>query len=76
MHYTIRFTKHFKKKFRKIIPNSLRDYAWSNIRKLNEDPFIGKPLGDPYFCELKIDCFRIYFIIIKTTRKLLILIRR
>jgi len=63
MQYTIKFTKNFKKRFRKIIPNSLQDYAWTNIWRLTENPFIGKPLGDSYFRELKIVDFRIYFII-------------
>ena len=63
MQYIIKFTKNFKKRFKKIIPRPLQDYAWTIIWKLAEDPFIGKPLGDPYFRELKIAEFRIYFII-------------
>lgn len=56
-------TEKFEKKFIKIIPIQIQEQTKDKIRKLSQNPFIGKPLGNPYFRELKIDKFRIYFII-------------
>jgi len=65
-------TEEFEKSFRKTIPLSMQDQLWSRIRKLEENPYIGKPLGHIDLRELKADKFRIYFMIYK--EKVLVLL--
>lgn len=62
-YYRVKMTERFEKQFLKIIPLTLQKRAWGRIRKLCENPYIGKPLGYPFIRELKIEKFRIYFMI-------------
>jgi mRNA-degrading endonuclease RelE of RelBE toxin-antitoxin system len=61
--YKIIFTESFEKKFSKIIPEHLQEQTKERITKLSENPFVGKPLKYKFIRELKIEKFRIYFII-------------
>jgi mRNA-degrading endonuclease RelE of RelBE toxin-antitoxin system len=63
MVFVIKFTEHFEKKFLKIIPYALQEQAWTRIRQLSSNPFIGKPLRYDFIRELKLGKFRIYFVI-------------
>lgn len=65
-------TEEFEKNFPKVLPKELHKYAWKHIRKLSENPYIGKPLGYSFIRELKIDKFRIYFIIYKNEVRILL----
>jgi len=61
--YSIREIPLFREKFDKIIPlNKQRDVK-NRIQKLSHNPYNGKSLGYKYLRELKIDKFRIYYII-------------
>lgn len=70
--FVVKMTKGFEKHFHKIIPLHLQKSLWKRINKLRDNPFIGKPLGDESFRELKADKFRIYFMVYK--EKVLVLI--
>lgn len=59
--YKIVTTELFEKKFYKIIPLNKQEDAKRRINKLKQNPYVGKPLGSPYFRELKLQKFRIYF---------------
>ncbi|MGV8150561.1 MAG: hypothetical protein ACP5NV_02425 [Candidatus Woesearchaeota archaeon] len=61
--YDIKEIPLFAKKFRKIIPLNKQYDIKRRIRKLSYNPYTGKPLGYKYLRELKIDKFRIYYII-------------
>jgi mRNA-degrading endonuclease RelE of RelBE toxin-antitoxin system len=61
--YEIRKIPLFNEKFYKIIPISKQEDMTRRIRKLQENPYVGKPLGYKYLRELKIDKFRVYYVI-------------
>jgi mRNA-degrading endonuclease RelE of RelBE toxin-antitoxin system len=63
MSYEVKTTTLFEEDFIKIIPKQYRDDVKKRLKKLADNPYVGKPLGDKYFRELKLDKFRIYFII-------------
>lgn len=65
MHYSIHATELFWKKFAKLIPANKQDDVRSRIRKLEVNPFVGKPLGSRTFREMKLDKFRIYYKILE-----------
>ncbi len=56
-------TEGFEKQFNKTIPLSLQSQLWRRINKLKENPYVGKPLGDKSFRELKAEKFRVYFMV-------------
>lgn len=61
--YKIKFTEKFEKKLYKLIPQALQGQTWKRIRGLAKNPYSGKQLRYPFIRELKIEKFRIYFII-------------
>ena len=63
MDYNIRETPLFVIKFSKIIPLNKQKDVRSRIKKLQNNPYTGKPLGYKYLRELKLDKFRIYYIV-------------
>ncbi len=63
MVYIVKTTALFNADFPKIIPRQFQSDVRRRLLKLRDNPFVGRPLGDKYFRELKLDKFRIYFII-------------
>lgn len=63
MKYSLRQTKIFRDKYKKIIPFNKRIEVKKKINKLASNPYNSKPLGYKFFREKKIDKWRIYFII-------------
>jgi len=61
--YEIIRTDTFEKKFNKIIPKSLKEFAKNTIGKLRNNPYLGKPLSFKFIRELKIKKFRIYYMV-------------
>jgi putative component of toxin-antitoxin plasmid stabilization module len=53
----------FEEKFSKIIPLNKQEDTNKRISKLQYNPYSGKPLGFRYLRELKIDKFRVYYLI-------------
>ena len=63
--YEIQTSEIFEKKFEKLIPKNKQEDIKARIRKLSDNPYVGKPLRYDFVRELKLDKFRIYFIIYK-----------
>jgi putative component of toxin-antitoxin plasmid stabilization module len=63
MYYEVKTIPLFDDKFSKIIPINKQKDVNRRIAKLSNQPYVGKPLGFKYLRELKIDKFRIYYII-------------
>ncbi len=63
MSYTLKMTEKFEKKFYKLIPKQLQAQTWNRLKKLTLNPYIRKPLGYKFIRELKLDKFRIYFVV-------------
>jgi hypothetical protein len=61
--YTIIFTDLFEKRFSKIIPFNLQEQTRERIKKLSLNPFVGKPLKYEFIRELKVEKFRVYFVV-------------
>lgn len=61
--YNIEFSDTFKKRMHKLIPKNKKEDVLSRIRKLAINPYVGKPLRYNFVRELKLEKFRIYFII-------------
>lgn len=61
--YTLKFSDIFNKRMRKLMPKNKQIDAWSRIRKLAINPYVGKPIKYDFVRELKLEKFRIYFII-------------
>lgn len=59
--YKILQTLNFDKIFKKTIPENLKESVKNKIKKLKENPYMGKPLSYDFFRELKINKFRIYY---------------
>lgn len=62
-YYQLLTTALFNEDFPKTIPKQYQEDFMRRIRKLRNNPFVGKPLGDRYFRELKLNKFRVYFLI-------------
>ena len=56
-------TERFERKFSRVIPENLKEHALKKIRRLSENPHLGKPLKFNFVRELKAGKFRIYFIV-------------
>jgi len=63
MVYEVKTTELFDNDFKKFIPKQYHEDIKRRLRKLAENPYVGKPLGDKYFRELKLGKFRVYFIV-------------
>lgn len=63
MVYEVKTTELFDTDFKKFIPKQYQKDVKRRLRKLADNPYIGKPLGDKHFRELKLGKFRIYFIV-------------
>lgn len=61
--YELRKIPLFVEKFSRLIPKNMQDDVNKKIRKLRENPYVGKPLSYKYFRELKIGKFRVYYVI-------------
>ncbi len=62
MPYEIRSTKEFDDDYY-ALDNSERIKIDAKVKKLSEQPWIGKPLGYSWFRELKLNGKRVYFLI-------------
>lgn len=61
--WELRETNEFSDKFVKL-PRNIKERFENQIRKLQKNPYtLGKPLGYPWFRELKNDKFRVYYLI-------------
>lgn len=60
--YNIFKTEKFVKKFDKL-DNNIKLRFEKQFRILETNPFIGKPLKSKWFRELKVDKYRVYFLI-------------
>lgn len=75
MNYVLKFGKKFDKEFSKI-DKSISDRIFKKIEKLEENPSLeGKPLlyTKPTLWELKIDVYRVFFIIQQNYKEVWIL---
>jgi len=63
MAYEVNTTSLFDQDFEKIIPKQYHDDIKRRLKKLSDNPYVGRPLGDKYFRELKLGKFRVYFMI-------------
>lgn len=62
--YTLLETDYFEKKFKQIIPQNFHERFKEHIFQLQDRPFkIGKPLGVSFLRELKVDRYRLYYLI-------------
>lgn len=61
--YLIKTTEYFEERFEKVIPKNKKDDIRRRILGLAKNPYIGKPLGNKYIRELKLNKFRIYFLV-------------
>jgi len=61
--WSLEQTDDFEKEFNKLIPKNIREKVRSQILKLKDNPFVGKPLGFKFFREKKFDKWRVYFLI-------------
>ncbi|MGM5485302.1 MAG: type II toxin-antitoxin system RelE/ParE family toxin [Nanobdellota archaeon] len=61
--YDIIQTDYFESEFEKIIPDNLKERARKKIESLREKPKSGKPLSYEFLRELKIDKYRIYYMV-------------
>lgn len=61
--WELRETDEFEQKFEKL-PSDIKERFEEQIKKLQENPYgLGKPLGYPWFRELRNDKFRVYYLI-------------
>ncbi len=61
--WELRETSEFEQKFEEL-PSNVKEKFESQIKKLQENPYaLGKPLGYPWFRELKNDKWRVYYLI-------------
>ncbi len=61
--WNLRETNEFEHNFEKL-PSDIKERFENQIRKLQENPYaLGRPLGYPWFRELKNDKFRVYYLI-------------
>jgi mRNA-degrading endonuclease RelE of RelBE toxin-antitoxin system len=72
MVYEVKMIELFEKKL-KLLPENKREDILSRLRKLSLNPFIGKPLGYKFLRELKLDKFRVYYLIFETELVVLII---
>ena len=61
--YEIRSIPLFDDVFSKIIHLNKQDDFKRRILKLSENPYAGKPLGYKYLREIKLDKFRVYYMV-------------
>ena|SRR3989338_829376 len=63
MLWELRETGEFEHKFEKL-PLDIKERFESQIKKLQENPYaLGKPLGYPWFRELRNDKWRVYYLV-------------
>ena len=61
--WELKETSEFEHKFDELPPD-IKEGFENQIKKLQENPYaLGKPLGYPWFRELKNDKFRVYYLI-------------
>ena len=60
--YQVYTTEEFDKKFDKLNP-AIQSQIEDEIRQLEENPYVGKPLGYPFFREKKVKGLRFYYLI-------------
>ncbi len=61
--WELRETNEFEHKFEELPPD-IKERFEDQIKKLRENPYgLGKPLGYPWFRELRNDKFRVYYLI-------------
>ena|SRR3990167_7880311 len=63
MIYSVRMTEFFEKQFHKIIPKNKQQDILKRMNELSRNPYIGKPLGSKFMRELKLDKYRVYFLV-------------
>jgi putative component of toxin-antitoxin plasmid stabilization module len=61
--YIIVSTATFETDFVKLIPDNKKEDVKRRIKKLSENPYTGKPLGNIFLREMKLDKFRLYYLI-------------
>ncbi len=61
--YSIKTTEYFEERFKKVIPKNKKEDVRRRIFDLAKNPYIGKPLGNKHVRELKLDKFRVYFLV-------------
>jgi len=72
--YSVFHTQKYDKQFAKLLSAHEQTETDDFERKLSERPYLGDPLGTPFFREKKIDGKRIYFVI-NDTHKGIFMIR-
>ncbi|MEK6950571.1 MAG: type II toxin-antitoxin system RelE/ParE family toxin [Nanoarchaeota archaeon] len=60
--YTIFTTEEFEKRFKKLDPQ-LQSQVEKEIDQLENNPYVGKPLGYVFFREKKVLNYRVYYLI-------------
>ena len=63
MVWVLEQTNSFEKEFNTIIPISLQQTIKKQLLHIQENPFVGKPLGFKFFREKNFHNWRVYFII-------------
>ncbi|MFH1770147.1 MAG: type II toxin-antitoxin system RelE/ParE family toxin [archaeon] len=63
--YKLIMTGEFEDNFKRFIPRNLKEQAEKKIKSLEVNPFRGKIVSYKFLRELKIDKFRIYYLIYK-----------
>lgn len=72
MVYEIKMIELFEKKLNLLRINKREDIL-NRLEKLSINPFIGKPLGYKFLRELKLDKFRVYYLIFENELIVLII---
>ena len=63
MNWELKETKEFEKQY-DTVPSEIKWKFEKQFRRVKENPYqLGKPLGYPWFRELKNDAFRVYYLI-------------
>ena len=62
MKFRVYRTERFEKEFHKL-PNAEKREIGKFEEKLSENPFLGKPLGYPFFREKKLNNRRVYYLV-------------
>ena len=62
MRWKILITEEFERAFEKLDP-SLQRRVENEINRLEENPYVGKPLGYKFFREKKILNYRVYYLV-------------
>ena len=60
--YKIYTTEEFDKDFKKL-DNSIQLQIEAELEQVQNNPFVGKPLGYPFFREKKVRNYRIFYLI-------------